>query len=175
MTPGAPRQLLVFGFSSAEGHFEGRLGGALQRAESGGALRIGRALFVGREVSSGELAVADLHAGAGGLVASLLSFRLDPARRQRATAEALDGPASGVPPDLLRELGDVLEPGEAIIAVLVEHVWASVLADAVARSNGRALADELVPAGDVADFGHHVQAISARWRHDPAAPAGADC
>jgi hypothetical protein len=174
MTPGAPLQLLVFGFSSAEGHLEGRLGGALERAESGGALRIARARFVGREVSSGELAVADLHGGSGGLVASLLSFRLDPAGRRRATAEALDGEASGVPAELLRELGDVLEPGEAIIAVLVEHVWASVLADAVARSNGRALADELVPAGDVADFGGHVRAISAQWR-DPAARAGADC
>jgi hypothetical protein len=174
MTPAA-KELLVFGFSSAEDGFEGRLAGALERAESGGALRIVRALFVGRDAASGELAVSDLQGGAGGLVASLLSFRLDRARRRRATEQALQPQGPGVPAEALAELGDMLEPGEAIVAVLVEHAWASVLAEAVARSDGRSLADQFVPSGDVGDFGRRVLEISARWDRGPAARAGRDC
>jgi hypothetical protein len=175
MTTRALTQLLVFGFDSAEGQFEGRLGGALERAESGGALRINRALFVGRDASTGEFAVIDLHGGAGGLVAPLLSFRLDPARRREATARALETNEAGVPTEILEELGAVLAPGEAIVAVLVEHVWATALADAVARSGGRALADELVTNCDAADFGRQVLAVSARRGRGPGAPAGQDC
>ena len=80
-----------------------------------------------------------------------------------------------MPGEILKELGDVLDPGEAIVAVLIEHVWASVVADAVARSGGRALADEVVPTGDIADLGRQVLAISSRWHGRSAAPGGPDC
>jgi len=158
-----PTQLLVFGFGSAEGRFEGRLGGALERAESGGALRILRAIFVGRDADTGELAATDLKGGAGGIVAPLLSFRLDPERRGAVSSE------------FLAELGALIEPGEAMVAVLVEHSWAAALADAVAWSGGRELADELVPAADADAFDRNVLAVSSRWKADPAAPAGRDC
>jgi hypothetical protein len=174
MTRPAPTQLLVFGFGSPEGRFEGRLGGALERAESGGALRIVRALFVGRDARTGELAATDLRGGTAGLVEPLLSFRLDPARRRKATAQALQPHETGVPPEVVEELGAMLEPGDAIVAVLIEHRWAAVLVDAAAQSGGRALADELVPAGDAAEFGRQVLAASARWRRGPGAPAGED-
>jgi hypothetical protein len=158
LTPPAPTQLLVFGFDAANARFEGWLGGALERAESGGALRILRALFVGRDAATGELATTDLRGGAGGLVAPLLSFRLDPARRRGASAQALEIN------EALEELGGMLEPGDAIVAVLVEHTWAAVLADAVARSGGSALADEISSAGDTAAFERQVLAVARRER-----------
>jgi len=46
--------------------------------------------------------------------------------------------------DLLRDLGTSLEPGTGLAAVLVEHVWARALEDAVARVSGRPLASEFV-------------------------------
>jgi hypothetical protein len=162
----APAQLLVFGFDAAEARFEGQLCGALERAESGGALRILRAVFVGRDVGSGDLELIDLHGGAGGLVAPLLSFRLDPARRREITAAT---------PDTLKELGADLAPGEAIVAVLVEHSWAAVLADGVARSGGHCLADELVEADDSAGFESRVTEITSRWKRDRVPSAARDC
>jgi hypothetical protein len=171
----APRQLLVFAFSSSGGGFEGRVGGALERAESGGALRIVRALFVGRDAGSGELAATDLRGGPGGIIAPLLNFRLDPNARAKATARALAEREGEVPGEILSELGAHLEPGEAIVALLVEHVWAAALAEAVARSGGHTLADETTGAGESADLGRRVLAISSRRRDRPAAPAGRDC
>jgi hypothetical protein len=163
MSLSGPTQLLVFGFPSAEGRFEGRIGGALERAESGGALRILRAIFVGRDGATGELAATDLKGSSGGLVAPLLSFRLDPKRRGDVSSE------------FLAELGALIEPGEAMVAVLVEHSWAAALADAVAWSGGKELADEPIPAADADAFGRKVLAVSSRWKRDPAAPAGRDC
>jgi hypothetical protein len=163
MTVSGPTQLLVFGFPSAEGRVEGRIGGALERAESGGALRILRAIFVGRDGATGELAATDLKGSSGGLVAPLLSFRLDPKRRGDVSSE------------FLAELGALIEPGEAMVAVLVEHSWAAALADAVAWSGGKELADEPIPAADADAFGRKVLAVSSRWKRDPAAPAGRDC
>jgi hypothetical protein len=128
----APEQLLVFEFGP-EALFEGHLVGALERVESGGSLRIRSVLFAQREADSGELvALVRRDASASGLVASLLDFRLDAAARRRETARALDG-AMG---DALARLGEQLEAGRALAAVVVEHRWAEVLADAVARTGG---------------------------------------
>ena len=68
-------QLLLYRFGR-EAEFEGRLVGALERIESGGALRILEALFVRSNAETGELdAVAVRGDGAGRIVAPLLDFR----------------------------------------------------------------------------------------------------
>jgi hypothetical protein len=126
--------------------------GALERIEAGGALRILEALYVRRDPDGGDLAAVDLRGRAGGgLTAPLLSFRLDPAARRRASARALAGGA-GVSPETLRELGDGLEPGGAVAAVLVEHTWARALDDAVERTGGAAVADGFVEASELAEL-----------------------
>jgi hypothetical protein len=68
---------------------EGRLVGALERIESGGALHVLDALFVASDPETGELVAIDLRGGAGSILAELLDFRLDPASRRRATERAL--------------------------------------------------------------------------------------
>jgi hypothetical protein len=135
----ARTQLLVYGFGP-EADFEGRLLGALERLESGGTLRILDTLFLNRDVETGELtAVAVRGDGAGRIVAPLLDFRLDPAARGRATRRALREAA-------VEQLAGTLRPGSAIAAVLVEHVWARALEDAVSRTGGTPLASEFVDA-----------------------------
>ena len=143
------RQLLAFGFS-ANAAFEGQVVGALERLESGGALRILDALFVASDEASGELFAIDLHGGTGGLLATLLDFRLDPATRRRTTERSLND-AAGLAP-LIRDLGESLEPGSALAVVLVEHVWARALEDAVSRVGGRAVVSEFVGAVNLADL-----------------------
>ena len=140
--PSSSRQLLAFGFGAGAA-FEGQLVGALERLESGGALRILDVLFVATDEASGELVAIDLQGGAGGMIAKLLDFRLDPAARRRAAERALGDDANG---PFLRDLGKNLEPGTALAVVLVEHVWAGVLGDTVSRMGGRALTNEFVEA-----------------------------
>jgi hypothetical protein len=158
----AATQLLVFGFGSGAA-FEGQLVGALERIESGGALRILDALFIQRDADTGELAVVDLRSNrASGIVAPLIGFRLDPGERRRLTKRALTGRAGGVPGDTLRDLGGALKPGAALAAVLIEHRWAEALDDAVARTGGTALVSELVHATTLGELADELLAAAAR-------------
>jgi hypothetical protein len=136
----APRQLLGYSFPPGFS-FGGELLGALQRIESGGALSILAALFVGRDAESGELVAVSLSGtSAGGMIGKLIGFRLDDSTRKTQTEETLAGPAGGI----VRELASSLEPGAAVAGVLVEHAWAGVLAHAVARLGGSQLTNELL-------------------------------
>jgi hypothetical protein len=149
------RQLLLYGFGP-DADFEGRLVGALERLESGGALRILDVLFVRRDAESGDIDAVDLHGdGAGGVVAPLLNFRLDEAERRRATERALLADA-----EVVRELGAALEPGAALAAVLVDHVWSSALEDAAARTGGTLLANDFVDAGALGELGAELVAAA---------------
>ena len=151
------RQLLLYGFGP-DADFEGRLVGALERLESGGALRILDVLFVRRDAETGDIDAVDLHGdGAGGVVAPLLNFRLDEAERRRATERALRANA-----EVLRGLGATLEPGAALAAVLVDHVWSDALEDAVARTGGTLLASDFVDATALRELGAALLAAAGR-------------
>jgi hypothetical protein len=153
------RQLLVHRFA-AGATFEGQLVGALQRAESGGAIRVLDGLFVGRDAESGELLAASLGAAASsGMVSSLLGFRLDRSQREATTSRVLAGPAA----DEVRALGALLGPGESVFAVLLDHLWATAIAEAVARTGGEAVGGrEFVDAASIAELLPHISAQIAR-------------
>jgi hypothetical protein len=148
-------QLLLFGFGP-DAAFEGQLVGALERMESGGALRVIDALFIRRDAETDELSAIGLHSnGAGGMVAPLLGFRLDAAQRRRATERAL---AAEDVQALCREL----RPGAALAAVLVDHVWSRALSDAVARAGGTEIEHDFVEAGALSELADRLLAAAAR-------------
>jgi hypothetical protein len=158
-----PAQLFVYAFGP-DARFEGQLGGALGRLETGGALRILEALFIQRDVETEELVVLDLRGdGIGGVIAPLLDFRLDPSARRRATERALAAGTYGIPGDTARELGSSLAPGAAIAALLIEHRWAEALQDAVARTSGVSLLDAFVEPRTLAELAPEL--LSAAGRH----------
>jgi hypothetical protein len=134
-------EVLVVEFPAPESRFEGHLLGALERAESGGALRVREALVVGREPGSGELFMLRRTGGAAGLVGATTDFRLDDRRRRAATSKCLAGPEAAS----LEALGATLAPGAAVVAVVVEHAWAAVLEDAVGRAGASVITDDTVP------------------------------
>jgi hypothetical protein len=135
----ARTQLLVYGFGP-DADFEGRLLGALERLESGDTVRVLDTLFLHSDAETGEISAVGLRGdGAGRIVAPLLEFRLDPAARRRATRKAFRDEA-------VEELAGALQPGSAIAAVLLEHVWAEALEDAVSRTGGTPLASEFIDA-----------------------------
>ena len=153
-----PTQLLLYGFASGA-KFEGQLVGALERIESGGSLRILDALFATRDAETGEFVAVDLKGGgAGGWASRALDFRLDPTKRGQATERALGTNAE----ELLRELEKALEPGTALAAVLVEHVWARALEDAVSRIGGTPLAGDFVEAGALPELASVLLAAAKR-------------
>jgi hypothetical protein len=155
----ASAQLLVYGFPPGAA-FEGRLAGAIQRIESGGTLRILDVLFVLRDPETSELVALDAHGrGQGSLVAPLLGFRLDPGERRRLSERALRSEAHG---GVLRRLGEGLEPGAAVAAVLVEHVWMAALDDAIAQTGGTPLANEMVAAAGIGELGADVIAAAGQ-------------
>jgi hypothetical protein len=160
-------QLLAFRFDPGA-EFEGRLVGALERIESGGTLRIRDVLFVGRDPRDDELvAVAARGRGQGALVAALLGFRLDPAGRGRATEHALRDYQRGAEPNLVRRIAETLPTGGAFAAVLVEHVWAHAVDDAVARTGGTALMSEFVAGTELAELSSELAAAATRAGEPP--------
>jgi hypothetical protein len=135
-------QLLLYRFGP-EAEFEGRLVGALERIESGGTLRVLDAIFVHSDRETGALEAVVVHGnGAGRIVAPLLDFRLDASKRRRMTERALGGDRGAA----VRNLAAELDRGESMAVVLIEHVWANALEDAVARTGGTPVASEFVDA-----------------------------
>ena len=142
------RQLLTYRFGS-DSRFEGQLVGALERIESGGAMRVLDALFVARAPETGDLSAVALSTdGSGGIIGQLLGFRLDERERQAATDRALTG-ANG---EAVQALAHRLAPGNAVAAVIVQHVWAETLEDAVAPIGGTGVASEFVDAAQVSEL-----------------------
>jgi hypothetical protein len=121
--------------------------------ESGGTLRVLDLLFVVSDPQTGELAAIGVPSSGAGLpVSRLVGFRLDPAERSRATSRALRPSTGRIAPDTLDRIGRTLEPGAALAAVLVEHVWADALQDAVERTGGSRLAEPFVDALTLAEL-----------------------
>jgi hypothetical protein len=161
--PPLPReQLLVFGFEPGAS-FQGQLVGALERIEVGGAMRILEAVFVMRDADTGELSATSVRGdGTGGIAGTLVGFRLDAADRRRATERALSDRTKGMPAETLRELGGAIEPGAALAANLVQHRWALALDDAVSRTGGERLVNELVDAERIEELAGDLLAAAAR-------------
>jgi hypothetical protein len=155
MTRARHIEVFVFAFDEAQAQYEGRLIGALERAESGGAVRVVEVLFVSRETGSGELTAIRLAAGRGGFVGRMAELRLDGARRRERTRQTLEEPGA----DVIRELAEAVQPGAAMAAILVEHPWVAALDEAVERSGGRRVLHEATAAGSLPDLA--VQALSA--------------
>ncbi len=159
-----PRQLLVYEFGP-DAEYEGRLVGALERIEAEPASRVLDGLYVGVDADTAALEAIDLRsAGSSQAVARLLTFRLDPSARRRATERAL-GDSGSVPAATLRELAGALEPGGALVALLVERIETGELDEAVSRSGGRAVGRSSVEATSLAELAAELAAlVSSRRR-----------
>ena len=146
-------QLRVYRFDPGT-VFEGGLVGAFERMKLGLDTKLLDAVFVTHDPGSGGLAAVDLASGgAGGTFASMLDFRLDAGRRQAVTERTLAEHRGGVPRPLIEAIAATLEAGAAIVALLHTGGAPTVLDEAVARSDGRLIADDLVDARALADAG----------------------
>ena len=107
-----------------------------------------------QDPASGGLAAVDLASGgAGGTLASMLDFRLEPRRREAITKRTLAEHRGGVPRTLIEAIAATVETGTAIFAVLHTGSTPTVLDDAVARAHGLPIADVPVDGQALADAG----------------------
>ena len=141
-------QLFVYRFGPTA-EYGGGLVDALQRVAIGGALRILDALFVALDAGSGKLAAIVVRGDEmGSLAAPLIGFRLDSSERDRATERALAGPSGPA----IERLADRLAPGEAVAAILVDHVWARTLQRGVSATGGTLAVSAMVSQADLAEL-----------------------
>ena len=123
MTSIGPVQFIAVGFPESA-TYEGRIIAEMQKIEASGALRVLDVLFVLKDPDTGELQTLDI---------------------QSDELQALAGTLTlGVSRREIEGVGDELAPGQAAGMLLVEHVWARDLADAIEATGGGVLAQGLL-------------------------------
>jgi len=143
----APLQMIALTFR-LDADAESRLLAEVDRIEGRGVLRVLDMVFLakGQEGTVEGLEVGDGE-DFGSLLAGISPFGAEDGGRPTAGNGAAGGPAgSGVA--TVRALADSLEPGSAVALLLVEHVWAGPLVDAVSAAGGALVSDDFL-AGDV--------------------------
>jgi hypothetical protein len=111
------------------------------------------ALVVLRERDTGDVRAVDLAtARAGGTIARMLDFRLDPAQRILATRRTLAAHADGVPPAVIDAVAHAIEPGATVMALLLDDAGAPSFDEALARTGGAVVVDVPVSARGLAEL-----------------------
>jgi DNA-binding NarL/FixJ family response regulator len=142
----APLQLIALTFR-LDADAESRLLAEVDRIEGRGVLRVLDMVFVakGQDGTVEGLEVGD-DEDFGSLLASVVPFGTANGNGPAAGNGAAGGPAgSGVA--AMQDIADSLEPGSAVAFLLVEHLWAGPLVEAVAAGGGALISDDFL-AGD---------------------------
>ncbi len=153
-------QLRVYRFGTWAS-YGGDLVAALERLQVEGQGQLLDALYVRRDADSGALEAIDRRSGRADTSFSvMLDFRLDEARRRATTERTLADP-EGVPPALIEAIGETLEPGAAIFAILYAGGEGQALDEAAERVGGASILREQVDAGALAEVDAALRAAAA--------------
>jgi DNA-binding NarL/FixJ family response regulator len=123
---------------------ETRLLAEVGRIEGRGVLRVLDMVFLAK---GPEGTVQGLEVGDGEDFGSLLGS-VSPFGTGSGSRPAAGNGAAGSAGATVRALADSLEPGNAVALLLVEHLWAGPLVDAVSAAGGALISDDFL-AGDV--------------------------
>jgi hypothetical protein len=113
-----------------QARFEGAIADELARLEADGLVRILALLFVHKDASTGELEALDLEADADGEVTDVLGAGDSGAEPSVLLATL------GLSRADIQEMAADLAPGAAAGLVLMEHLWARGLHDAIRATSG---------------------------------------
>jgi hypothetical protein len=128
MTSIGPVQYIAVGFPE-QATYHGRILAEIEAIESSGSLRVLDVLFVRKDPSTGALQTMDI---------------------QSDELQSLAGTVTlGVSRREIEGVGDELEPGQAAGMILVEHVWARDLAQAIEATGGGVLSQGLLGSEDL--------------------------
>jgi DNA-binding NarL/FixJ family response regulator len=143
----APLQVIALTFRLGV-DAESRLLAEVDRIEGRGVLRVLDMVFLakGQEGTVEGLEVGDGE-DFGSLLAGISPFGTEDGGRL-AAGDAAAGGSAGSGVAAVQALADSLEPGSAVALLLVEHLWAGPLADAVSAAGGALISDDFL-AGDL--------------------------
>jgi hypothetical protein len=153
LTEIGPVQLLNIGFDPGA-NFEGRIADELAKLQSERTIRVLDLLFIGRDTDSDEIVVLEhQEKSMGAIVGALLGLQID--------GEEEPEHAFGFTQAEIERMGAGLEPGGAAGLMLIEHVWARDLKQAVRDAGGRMLGQDFLTPETVAAVEPKLAAISA--------------
>jgi uncharacterized membrane protein len=152
-----PVQMLVLGFS--EPQFTGKIAAELDRLRQHEFVKIVDALVVQKDENGDvtALQVSDLTTDEatemGAIAGALVGFGYGDAE-----AGALLGASAGEDGHLIADeetwfVADTIPNGSAAAIILLEHLWAIPLREAIVEAGGVALADEWIHASDLLEIG----------------------
>lgn len=155
-----PVQMMVLGF--AEPEFTGKIAAELVRLRENDLVRVIDALVV-RKGDDGEITavqVSDLSPDEamemGAIAGALVGLGEGDAESvaEGAILGAVEG-ADGhlIPDEEVWYVADVIPDGSAAAVILLEHLWAVPLRNAIVDAGGVALADEWIHASDLIEIG----------------------
>jgi DNA-binding NarL/FixJ family response regulator len=139
----APLQLLALTFHLGA-DAESRLLAEVDRIEGRGALRV---LDVGFLAKGQDGAVEQLEVGDDEDFGSLLGSIAPAGSQNEGRSTVGNGARNGSASSAVQALADSLDPGTAVAFLLVEHLWAGPLIDAVSAAGGTLVSDDFL-AGD---------------------------
>jgi uncharacterized membrane protein len=157
-----PVQLLVLGFPEPEAH--GEIAAELQRLRDNDMIRVIDALAVAKD-DAGDVAVlrasqltADEQVEFGTYVGALIGLGLDgeEGMEEGAMAGAAAAEEGGFEAFSDDETWDVIEEipkGTAAAMILIEHMWAVPLRDAIMRAGGFPISDGFIHVQDLVAIG----------------------
>jgi uncharacterized membrane protein len=155
-----PVQMLVLGF--AEPNFTGQIAAELDRLRSLDFIRIVDAMVVNKD-DDGDITsvqVSDLSPDEatqmGAVIGALIGFGYG--GEDGALEGALAGEEAMADGHLISDeeawyVADTIPNGSAAAIILIEHLWAIPLRDAIISAGGIALADRWIHAGDLIEVG----------------------
>ena len=164
-----PVQLVAVGFGP-DANFEGKVIAELARLERSGTVRLLDLLFVRKE-DDGDLVALDIQGEElGAIVGALLGFEFEGDGEAPSGDAGGDGQvASGLTHAQIESIGAALEPGSSAGVMLIEHVWARDLKDAIRGAGGVPIAEGFLTPEVIATVGLELAAMAEALDEEHAA------
>lgn len=169
-----PVQLLAIGFG-AEAKFEGKVMDELSKLENQQTIRILDVLFVYKDAETGDLLALDYQGEElGAIVGALLGFEFEAdGNEQPADSQKVESHAFGLSLREIEAMAASLEPGSSAGFLLVEHLWARDLKQAIRQTGGVPMGEGFLTPEAVAMVAAELVALSEAFDEIEAEEAGA--
>src|SRR5215208_4455694 len=156
-----PIQLLAVGFDP-DARFEGRIMDELESLERHETIRILDLLFVGKDAETGDLLALDYQGeDLGAIVGALLGFEFEyDGELEGGSTEGTEGHAFGLSQSEIHDMAASLRPGSSAGFVLIEHVWARDLKEAIREAGGFPLGEGFLTPETLAEVAIELVAMS---------------
>ena len=159
-----PIQLLLFGFESNK-NFKGDILRELNTVRGFGIIRIIDGLFILKDEAGNLVQIADSDLSVqeatelGGVVAKMMGMGDNPDREtMMAAVEAMED-SFGLGTDDIERIKDQLKPGTSALILMIEHVWAIRLREAMQAAGGHMIAQGMLTPDALLIIGKELDAM----------------